>query len=190
MREKDPAKVEAIYKAALRLVLQEGFSGLKMSDVAREAKVATGTLYIYFDSKEELINQLYLELKKRSVAQFFKDYNEQAPFMECFETIWYNYLKAGLKEPEVTAFMEQYYRSPYLRPTVIQQTDQMLEPIFKLLERGKKERLLKDVPIELMAIQLSGAISELIRWHVSGQIKVTRIVMDAAFALSWDSIKR
>ena len=53
MREKDPNKLAAIYKATLKTVLREGFSGLKMGSVAKEAGIATGTMYVYFESKED-----------------------------------------------------------------------------------------------------------------------------------------
>ena len=190
MREKDPGKIEAIYNATLKLVLREGFAGLKMSEVAKEAGVATGTLYIYFESKEELINQLYLEKKKKSVGQYFKGIDAGAPFMVCFEQLWYNYARTGLAEPEVAAFMEQYYRSPFLRPAVKQETDQLLTPIFELLERGKRERLLKDLPTPLLAIQLNGTINEMVRWHASGQATANDELLSQAFGLAWDAIKR
>ncbi len=190
MREKDPQKVEAIYSATLKMVLQEGFSALKMGAVAKEAGIATGTLYVYFESKEELINQLYLELKRRSAKKFMEGYNHSAPFMFNFELIWKNYLASQLNHPEAAAFMEQYYRSPYLRQSVKEETDRLLQPIFDLLERGKKERLVKDIPTSLLAIQLSGAISEFVRWHVTGQIASDEVTINHAFRLAWDSIKQ
>ncbi len=190
MRKQDPEKLARIYNAALKLVLREGFSALKMGDVAKEARIATGTLYIYFQSKEHLINQLYLFLKEESAAKFLAGYNAAAPFMAGFEKIWYNYATTMLQQPEAAAFLEQYYRSPFLNASVRGETDKLLQPIFDLLERGKAERLLKDVPTELMAIQLNGAISELVRWHHNGQLKATAGILQKAFLLAWDSIKR
>ena len=55
-------KREAILAAALRLVARLGLHNTPMSAVAREAGVAAGTLYLYFPSKEAMINALYLEL--------------------------------------------------------------------------------------------------------------------------------
>ena len=190
MREKDPNKLAAIYKATLKTVLREGFSGLKMGSVAKEAGIATGTMYVYFESKEDLINELYLELKRHSAAKFMEGYNPEAPFMVNFERIWKNYLKTQLDQPEAAAFMEQYYRSPFLRQAVKEETDKLLSPIFELLEKGKKERLVKDIPTPLLAIQLSGAISEFVRWHESGQIAATKTEIDQVFKLAWDSIKQ
>ncbi|MBK7429323.1 MAG: helix-turn-helix transcriptional regulator [Saprospiraceae bacterium] len=39
--------------------MKSGYTDLRMADVAKEAGMATGTLYIYFKNKEELINTLF-----------------------------------------------------------------------------------------------------------------------------------
>src|SRR6476661_6120071 len=59
-----PDKREAILAAALRLIARLGLHAAPMSAVAREAGVAAGTLYLYFPSKEAMINALYLELHR------------------------------------------------------------------------------------------------------------------------------
>src|SRR5690242_12712168 len=64
-------KREAILAAALRLIARLGLHAAPMSAVAREAGVAAGTLYLYFPSKEAMINALYLEVladRDRSMA--------------------------------------------------------------------------------------------------------------------------
>ena len=190
MREKDPNKVDAIYKAALKLVLREGFSGLKMSEVAREAKVATGTLYLYFESKEDLISQLYLALKQQSTAVLLKEYDANAPFMVNFEKIWKGAVLTQLKSPETAAFHEQYYRSPYVKESVRQETDKLMQPVIQLIEQGKKERLLKDVPTELLLLQIIGLINELVRQHHANMINATQDVINTVFEMTWDGIKR
>ncbi|MEO8562696.1 MAG: TetR/AcrR family transcriptional regulator [bacterium] len=53
-------KREAILSAALRLIARLGLHNTPVSAVAREAGVAAGTLYLYFPSKEAMINALYL----------------------------------------------------------------------------------------------------------------------------------
>src|SRR5688500_6981617 len=55
-------KRQALLAAALRLIARSGLHNTPTSAVAREAGVAAGTLYLYFPSKEALINALYLEL--------------------------------------------------------------------------------------------------------------------------------
>ena len=60
MRSKDYGKVELVYEAGLELISREGIAGLTMKGLAARSGVATGTLYIYFRSKEELFHRMYL----------------------------------------------------------------------------------------------------------------------------------
>ena len=56
-----------ILNAARDLVAQGGFGAAQMTDVARRAGVATGTLYRYFPSKEELCRQVFREVSAREM---------------------------------------------------------------------------------------------------------------------------
>jgi AcrR family transcriptional regulator len=55
-------KRAALLAAALRLIARSGLQATTTAAVAREAGVAAGTLYLYFPSKEALVNALYLEV--------------------------------------------------------------------------------------------------------------------------------
>jgi AcrR family transcriptional regulator len=56
---------EAILEAAETVFSRKGFTGSRMSDVAEEAGVATGTLYNYFDNKQDVFGSL-IELRSQS----------------------------------------------------------------------------------------------------------------------------
>ncbi|MEA1920624.1 MAG: TetR/AcrR family transcriptional regulator [Campylobacterota bacterium] len=58
-------KREDIIKTAMRLFTEEGFHATPTSKIAKEANVATGTLFHHFKNKEALINALYIYVKKR-----------------------------------------------------------------------------------------------------------------------------
>ena len=62
---KDDDKLRAIARATFALVEQTGLSGLTMAAIAREAGLATGTLYVYFRSKEELLVALLRASQER-----------------------------------------------------------------------------------------------------------------------------
>ena len=48
-------KYEAILRAAIKVFARSGFFNSKVADVAREAGVADGTIYLYFKNKDELL---------------------------------------------------------------------------------------------------------------------------------------
>ena len=54
-------KRRLILEAAIRVFARRGFHHCRVSDVADEAGVAYGLVYHYFDSKEQILNTLFLE---------------------------------------------------------------------------------------------------------------------------------
>ena len=50
-----------ILDAAIRVFAREGFNSCRVSDIAREAEVAYGLVYHYFDSKDQVLNELFVE---------------------------------------------------------------------------------------------------------------------------------
>lgn len=64
---KDEAKEQAILDAARGLFLHYGFKKTSVDDIAREAGIAKGTVYLYFKNKQEILGRLgvaYLERSK------------------------------------------------------------------------------------------------------------------------------
>lgn len=60
-------RVSAIRDAALRVIAQKGLHGATMQAIAREAGVAKGTLYLYFESREDLVERTAQHLFSRLI---------------------------------------------------------------------------------------------------------------------------
>lgn len=66
-RRKD-ARPSELLAAALSLFVERGYAGTKLDDVAARAGVSKGTLYLYFDNKEELLKAVVRESIVRNIA--------------------------------------------------------------------------------------------------------------------------
>lgn len=55
-RRRKEARPEEIVEAALTLFVEKGFSATRMAEVAKQAGISKGTLYLYFDSKEKIFH--------------------------------------------------------------------------------------------------------------------------------------
>lgn len=66
-------KREAILRAATRIFAQNGYFNSKVADIAREAGVADGTVYLYFKSKEEILRSIF----ERGVGEAIAEGREQ-----------------------------------------------------------------------------------------------------------------
>jgi AcrR family transcriptional regulator len=70
VRTLDLAKRTAILTAARSIIIRDGYAAAKMSDIASEAGVAPGTLYLYFENKEALASAIGEEFFSRLIPQF------------------------------------------------------------------------------------------------------------------------
>jgi TetR/AcrR family transcriptional regulator, repressor of fatR-cypB operon len=187
---KDLNKVNIIFKASLELIRKDGIAGLTMSKLAKKAGLATGTLYIYFKSKEELLNKLYSTLYKESADRFMTGYDSNEPFLTGLKKVWINYLKHRIEHYKESVFLEQYYRSPYISKQEIQMAEFMKSPVQKMIGRGKDEGLVKaDVDDEMLFLAMLGFIRELADEHVTGVYELDQKRIEQAFQLSWHTIK-
>src|SRR6478672_4941863 len=62
-------KREAILRAAVKVFAQRGFFNSKVSDVASEAGIADGTVYLYFKSKDEILHSIFDQAMDRFIEE-------------------------------------------------------------------------------------------------------------------------
>ena len=62
-------KREAILRAAIRIFAHNGYFNSKVADIAREAGVADGTVYLYFKSKEEILHSIFDRTVEEAIAE-------------------------------------------------------------------------------------------------------------------------
>ena len=68
VRNGTAGKREAILRAATRVFARNGYFNAKVADIAREAEVADGTVYLYFKSKEEILHSIFDQNMAEAIA--------------------------------------------------------------------------------------------------------------------------
>jgi|AntAceMinimDraft_2_1070361.scaffolds.fasta_scaffold49035_1 TetR/AcrR family fatty acid metabolism transcriptional regulator len=68
VEEKKLQKRDAIVKAAIEIFAHKGFQNTKISEIAQYAKVADGTVYLYFKNKDDLMIQAMSELLSKKLS--------------------------------------------------------------------------------------------------------------------------
>ena len=58
---RDPEKPQQIIEAAVRVFARKGYFNSRVSDIAHEAGIAAGTIYLYFDTKEDILITMFRE---------------------------------------------------------------------------------------------------------------------------------
>ena len=190
MKQKDDSKIEQIFAATLKLVVDIGVAGITMRQIAKQADMATGTLYIYFKDKETLIARLFRECNQSSINAYFQGYDPAVPFKTGFRVVWDNILTHKMNHFDIAVFLEQCHHSPFLAATSKEISRTLVKPLFKLIERGKEEKMLKDLDTLFLLVYMVGGITDVIKYLKYNNKKITPDVVEAAFNVCWDGLKR
>ncbi len=62
-------KREAILRSAIKVFAQKGYFNSKVADLAKEAGIADGTVYLYFKSKEEILHSIFDRAMEEFIAE-------------------------------------------------------------------------------------------------------------------------
>lgn len=135
-----------VRRAMVELVAEKGIHGTSMSQVAQRAGVATGTAYVHYESKEELLIAAFVEAKAHVGAAATRDLDLTAPPQETFSRLWrglFEYLRDDL---HLTRFLTQIDESP-LRAKAHEALGED-DPLVRLGEEMSDH--LVDLPVEII----------------------------------------
>lgn len=189
MRTKDETKIASIFKATLELVKARGLAGITMSDISKAASIATGTLYIYFKNKDDLIKELFVQCRVQSAEKYFAGLDAATPFEERMRLVFGNIIHYKMKFFEVSAFLEQSYHSPFVCSADLKRLDKVLHPLLDLIEEGIREKKIKDVPVQLILSYIFGTVNELVKKAYFAKRKIDAATIDTLYSMYWDGIK-
>lgn len=189
MRCKDESKVHAIYKATLALVKERGLAGITMGDISKEASIATGTLYIYFKNKDELIRALFTVCREKSARHYFEGLEASMSFEERMKKMFRNIIYFKTDHFDISAFLEQTSHSPYIHITDLKRKQKAMQPLFDLISEGIETNKIKDTEIELVVSYLAGIVNEMVKRAYFSNKKLTDPVIDEVYEMFWDGIR-
>ena len=98
-RARSPEKRDALLQAAVKEIAKSGLSA-PTAQIARRAEVATGTLFTYFATKEDLLNELYLALKGEVYGRLNAGFPHQGTLEERARHVWSTVLDWAVEFPE------------------------------------------------------------------------------------------
>lgn len=178
-----------ILEAGIRLFVERGLQGTSMSLLAKEANVATGSVYNYFESKEHLINEIFLYVKQKEADFLLENFKPGDSFEQRIKAL----LRAGIR------FMLDnclYFRFSHLygfSSAIEDQTREKLhivfEPFIKLYQDAKEAGVLKNIRIPDVNIQIYGGFSYFIHWQFVNHNTMDEELIEEMIEFAWDAIK-
>ncbi len=168
-KRKDNDKYYRIIEAATRVFARKGFYHSKISEIAKEARVADGTIYIYFDNKDDILICLFEEQMKMVLLNMNAQLDGIENPSQKLITFALTHLELIESNPDMAEiiqvelrqsgkFMKEYKNEGFL---------QYLDIIGTIIEDGQKKGLFKaDVIPGVAKRAFFGALDEVSRYWV------------------------
>jgi TetR/AcrR family fatty acid metabolism transcriptional regulator len=165
-------KYDRILEAAVKVFARQGFRQSTISQVAREAGVADGTIYLYFKNKNDILVQFF-EYKARQVFGCFRQEVDRAGnSVEKLRNLVRVHLAEFQRDPDMAVVyqVETHQSSRLVEAQIRDMAKGYLDIIAEIVEQGQSEgSIRKDLYLGLVKRFILGAVEEVIStWLHSG----------------------
>jgi len=157
-------KRERILTAAERIFARHGFFAAKVADVAKEAGVADGTIYLYFKSKDELLISLFESRMERFNQLLGEAIAGDATPTEKLLAIVRTYLGLVREQPMVAEVLtiELRQSAKFMKEASNPKFGDLLRMLAGVIAEGQAAgELSRDVPAQVAARMIFGILDEL-----------------------------
>ena len=161
-------KIDSIFKSTLLLIKDHGFHGTPMSQIAKHADVAIGTIYHYFPSKDDLMIELFHYCRRELYAYIFKHVNQAMPYKE------------------------QFYNSPYhevIRSVETEDGPYAQNAFSKFMQQGINQQYIKPLDEKVIGSAYIGAAVTYAKNVVYGKIEFSEKQLTDLIDIIWTGIK-
>jgi TetR/AcrR family fatty acid metabolism transcriptional regulator len=170
----DQDKHHQIIEAAVRVFARNGYYNSRVSDIAREAGVASGTIYLYFKTKEAILVTLFREKMAAWVAHVRAEIAGETDAVAKIRRLVALHFGVLENDPALAEVVQVELRQghKFFRGASAHEVSAYFELITSILEEGQATRVFRrDVPVKIATKVLFGAMDQVATSWVLGKRK-------------------
>src|SRR5947209_12487797 len=171
---RDSAKPQQIVDAAIRVFARNGYYNSRVSDIAREAGIASGTIYLYFRPKDEILVTLFREKMAQWVALVRREIATERGAEAKIRKLVALHFAVLEGDPDLAEVVQVELRQghKFFRGASAHEISAYFELIGSVLEDGQAARVFRDdVPVKIATKVLFGAMDQMATSWVLGKRK-------------------
>jgi TetR/AcrR family fatty acid metabolism transcriptional regulator len=167
-------KYHQILEAAVKVFARQGFHQSTVAQIAKEAGVADGTIYLYFKNKDDILVQFFSFRAK----QVFESFREEVDRAQTSADKLRNLVRRHLAEFQrdrdgAVVYQVETHQNSRMAEAQIREMSQMYRDLIaEIIEQGQQEGTIrKDLYVGLVKRFIIGAVDEVINtWlHSDGE---------------------
>ena len=172
-RRRSDDKRQRILQAAVKVFARKGYHGARVSEIARRADVADGTIYLYFRNKEDILVSLFDEVMTEHLEQAREELAvvEGAPAR--LQAIAEHHLRVlgGNRDLAVVFQIELRQSTKFMERFTASWLQGYFALVGEVIEEGRREGSLRgELPRKLATKAFFGALDEMVTsWIIGGK---------------------
>ena len=158
-------KYHLILKAAVKVFARQGFYQSTVAQIAREAGVADGTIYLYFKNKDDILVQFFSYRTKQVFERFRAEVNKSDNSLDKLRNLIRRHLTEFQRDRDMAVvYQVETHQNSRLAEDQIREMSQMYQDLVsEIVETGQQEgRIRKDLYVGLVKRFILGAVDEVI----------------------------
>ena len=190
VRKLSPQRRASLLSSALKLFVTQGVMNTSTAEIAKEAGTAAGTLFLYFPTKQDLLDQLVLKIGKEQSDQINQLLQPSFSARETFFTIWHGTVTWFLENMDAYLYLQQVRDTGMISEAAVQESSQFFSYYYAAIQKGLAEGSLKTYPIGLIGDFLYQDIVAVMN-HIRRQPQASEreATIRQGFEIFWDGIK-
>ena len=166
---KDEDKHQKILQAAVKVFSEKGFFNSRVSEIAKEANVADGTIYLYFKNKDDLLISLFEEEFGKFVGKMRAELEQEKDALQKIKRFAITHLSIVSRQQQLAEVLgvEVRQSSKFMKEYINKTFIEYLNLIRSVVVEGQEKGLIrKDLTPGIMKRALFGALDEMARYWV------------------------
>lgn len=185
-RPKNDDRRNTILETAARVIAAQGLAA-PTALIAKEAGVATGSLFTYFPTKRDLLNRLYVELKAEMASAALNGMQEGADAYTSLAHMWAGWMEWAVANIDKRRALAQLSVSDEISAESREAGHRVMAGVADLLERSRANGPLRLAPLGLVVSLLNAAAEATIE-YVLVNPDSAESHRDMAFEAAWRMI--
>lgn len=181
-------KHKEIRKATIDEVVDNGFAAVSVNKIAKRAGLAVGTIYRYFDDKEDLFRAIYLEIKSDLHAHVMAAAAGRETSKDRIKAAWFALLEYACHNPNDFLFTESMGAQNILNVNEQKAVEQMASDLQSLLETAIEDGTMSPAPLAAVMMVLTAPAIQLARQSALNNTSLDDDLADEIFAMCWKAV--
>lgn len=174
MAKKTGEKYNAIIDAAIKVIARNGYHDSQVTKIAREAQVADGTIYLYFENKDDILISLF----RTKMSEFVEQVRQKTEIVnsaeeKLYQLIYMHFLQFTLDQDlAIVTQIELRQSNRKIRKGIGSTLKKYHQLIEELIEFGIREGIFhQNVDIRVMRQMVFGTLDETVTSWVMKDMK-------------------